>query len=48
MREIRNENTILILQSEVTRYLADLSVDGRKYYNISEKIRRGLDSSGSS
>lgn len=30
MREI-NENTILILQSEVTRYLADLSVDGRKY-----------------
>jgi len=30
-KEIRNENTISILQSEVTKYLADLSVDGRKY-----------------
>jgi hypothetical protein len=31
MREIRNENTVLILKSEVARYLANLSVDGRKY-----------------
>jgi hypothetical protein len=48
MSKIRNKNTILILQSEVTRHLADLNVDGRRYQNISEQTKRGLDLAGSS
>jgi hypothetical protein len=37
--------TILIVQ---TRHLADLNVDGRRYQNISEQTRRGLDLAGPS